>query len=91
MEKHYTLTISGKVQGVFYRGSSEIKALQLGLRGFVSNEQDGSVYMEIEGPEDKLKEMVAWCRQGPPHAQVSKVVVEEGTWCGFEGFEVRRG
>lgn len=91
MKKHFKLKISGKVQGVWYRASTERKAKELGICGFVKNESDGSVYAEAEGTEVQLKNLIAWCKSGPPLANVQSVFVEEGEICGFEDFEVRRG
>ena len=88
--KHLNLKITGKVQGVWYRGSTNRKARELGLSGFVQNETDGSVYAEVEGPPEKVQALVEWCRRGPELARVEKVETEEGEWKGFRGFEVRR-
>jgi acylphosphatase len=46
---HYQITVSGKVQGVWFRKSTQDKARELGLRGFVRNQPDGSVYIEASG------------------------------------------
>jgi len=80
----------GKVQGVWYRGSTFREAKDLGLTGFVRNEPDGSVYVEMEGAESACQALLKWCRQGPPMARVSKVEVEEGGLKNFEQFEILR-
>jgi acylphosphatase len=77
MEKRYRLRIYGRVQGVWYRASAQRKAEELGLSGWVRNEADGSVSAEAQGPEAQLAAFVAWCRQGPPHAEVERVETEE--------------
>ncbi len=87
--KHYDLIVSGKVQGVFYRASTKKKALELGLKGFVKNMVDGSVYIEAEGNEEDLRHLVDWCNYGPDNAVVSEVAVEEGEMVGFKKFEIR--
>jgi acylphosphatase len=46
-----------------------------GLSGWVRNEPDGSVTLEIEGPHTKVDALVDWCRQGPPGARVDNVVI----------------
>jgi acylphosphatase len=51
MKIHKNLYISGKVQGVFYRKSTKEIADKLGVKGFVQNMPDGSVYAEAEGEE----------------------------------------
>ena len=47
------------------------------LAGFVRNDPDGAVYIEVEGEEESLGEFLAWCKDGPPMAKVSKVEIEE--------------
>lgn len=84
------IRVSGKVQGVFFRASTQREANRLNISGFVRNEEDGSVYIEAEGPEDKLEAFVAWCHRGPERARVDKCEVVDGEIIGFEGFEVRR-
>lgn len=67
--------VVGQVQGVGYRASAEANATSLGLSGWVRNEADGTVTVEIEGSERKVEAMIEWCRQGPPGARVDDVVV----------------
>ena len=86
--KHFKFRISGRVQGVWYRASTQRKAQELGLTGFVRNEPDGSVYVEAEGEESQLLVLAEWCRRGPELARVERVDVEEGTVQGFSGFKV---
>jgi acylphosphatase len=76
--KHLNINVFGKVQGVFFRVYTQKKAEELGLRGFVQNEPDGSVYIEAEGAETILKDFTAWCNVGSPDAEVSKVIITEG-------------
>ncbi|HFA47455.1 MAG TPA: acylphosphatase [Bacteroidetes bacterium] len=90
MKKHFKIKITGRVQGVWYRGSMQKKARQLGLSGFVRNETDGSVYAEAEGEEGKIKELVEWCRHGPELAKVEKVEVQEGAICEYMSFDILR-
>lgn len=89
--KRVSILVRGKVQGVFYRASTVTKAQQLGVNGFVRNESDGSVYIEAEGNEEKLNELIAWCRVGPPRGRVDEVVVEtQATLAGFSDFRILR-
>ncbi|MDX1628952.1 MAG: acylphosphatase [Fulvivirga sp.] len=87
--KHYKVTISGKVQGVFYRDSTRRKARELGITGWVRNEPDGTVYMEAEGEKEQLDELIDWCKEGPPRARVENVHYTADEVQGFEKFEVR--
>lgn len=88
--KHVKLLIRGRVQGVAYRAHTRRKALSLGLSGYVENRPDGSVYAEIEGPEEAVDELIRWCHHGPPLAEVTSVEVREGQPQHHQGFEVRR-
>jgi acylphosphatase len=67
------LRISGRVQGVWYRGWAVEKATELGLSGWVRNVTNGTVEILINGPKDKVDGMIASCKSGPPSAQVDSV------------------
>ena len=62
--------ITGRVQGVWFRGWVREQAHRLGLTGWVRNEPDGSVAALFVGPETAVAAMLALCREGPPHARV---------------------
>jgi acylphosphatase len=87
---HRNIRVGGKVQGVFYRASTVDKAKELGLKGFVFNEPAGNVYMEVEGEETLVNEMIEWARKGPPRANVTSFDAIEGPVTGFKTFEIRR-
>lgn len=86
----FAITVTGKVQGVFYRQSTKEKAQELGITGVVKNLPDGSVHIMASGTKDQLNQLVAWCKQGPPRAVVSAVQVEQITPHAFFGFTVQR-
>ena len=67
------LRIHGRVQGVFFRASAEREAARLRVTGFARNEGDGSVTVEAEGSPEAVAAMEAWCRVGPPRAEVVRV------------------
>jgi acylphosphatase len=75
------LFISGTVQGVSFRASTREQAKQRGVTGWVKNLKDGRVEALLQGPKDKVDEVIQWCHRGPPAAKVEKVVV---TWEKFE-------
>jgi acylphosphatase len=72
-EKRLQLRITGIVQGVCFRASTQDEAVGLGLRGWVRNRADGSVEVVAEGPEEALQRLAGWCDHGPPGARVSEV------------------
>ncbi len=65
--------VSGRVQGVFFRGWTERQARQLGLSGWVRNLTDGRVEALFEGEEDAVRKAVDFLRRGPPHSRVTDV------------------
>ncbi len=84
------VSISGRVQGVFFRDSAREKAEGLGLAGWVENLPDGRVEALFEGPSENVREMVDWCEQGPSQASVESVDADFEEASGdLEGFEVR--
>lgn len=90
MKVRAELKIHGRVQGVFFRQSTEAAATRLGLTGWVRNLPDGSVGALAEGPSDAVHELIAWCRQGPPAAEVSSVDIDWTDATGeYQAFEVR--
>lgn len=90
MNQTVTILVTGKVQGVFYRQSTREKALALGLTGTVKNLPDGNVLIHASGPAPAVNQLIAWCRQGPPRAEVSSVQVETLAPVAFIGFTVLR-
>ena len=85
---HKQIRVEGRVQGVWYRDSTCKKANALELAGTVKNLKDGAVFIEVEGDEGVVGELVAWLYEGPEKAEVSRIIVEEGNWKGFDGFQV---
>ena len=79
-------SVRGRVQGVWFRVSAEREAARLGISGFARNERDGSVTVEAEGRREAVDAMVAWCRIGPPRADVTAVEVTELEPLGSTGF-----
>ena len=84
------IRVIGKVQGVWFRGSTQRKANELELKGFVKNEADGSVYIEVMGSEDAVKSFVEWCHEGSELAQVREVICHETERLDFLDFRVLR-
>lgn len=82
------VSISGRVQGVFFRAETRRAARSLGLSGWVRNLADGSVEALFEGDRGAVDEAIDWCGTGPPAAVVGKVDVEWLAPVGLEGFEV---
>ncbi len=65
--------VSGKVQGVYFRGSTAKKANKLELSGWVKNLTDGRVEILAQGSEQSLSALLQWCDHGPVLAKVNGV------------------
>jgi acylphosphatase len=81
--------VAGRVQGVFFRVEARDRARSLGLSGWVRNAHDGSVEASFEGPEERVRSMVEWCRRGPRLAEVQDVSVDWEEPEGEGDFEIR--
>jgi acylphosphatase len=90
MVQTISITVSGKVQGVYYRQSAKEKAQELDITGSVQNLANGDVYLIATGTPDQLKQLVEWCRRGPSRARVSEVKVAETAAQEFTGFRITR-
>ena len=85
-----SITVTGKVQGVFFRQSSKEKALMLGITGKVMNLQNGDVKIIASGTDEQLKTFTDWCKQGPPKAQVANIKIMELPIQLFDHFTIER-
>jgi acylphosphatase len=65
--------VSGKVQGVSYRGFVLRAARDLGLTGWVRNLYDGRVEVLAEGEKTKLEALLGRLAAGPPAARVEDI------------------
>ena len=84
------LWISGRVQGVFFRGAAADEARTLAITGWARNLVDGRVEIVAEGRRRALNALMAWAHDGPPAARVTQVEVEWGEFRGeFSDFRVR--
>lgn len=77
MRRAVRLRISGRVQGVWYRGWTVERAGALGLDGWVRNRRDGGVEAVVCGTCEAVERMILACRRGPPAAHVESVDVDE--------------
>lgn len=89
MIKHFNIVVSGKVHNVFFRDTACKLATKLGLFGFIENHPDKTVYSEVEGDEEKIKEFIQWCHCGPDQARVENVEMTEGLLQNFTDFRIR--
>ena len=68
--------VRGRVQGVWFRGSTERQARRLGVTGHALNRPDGSVEVLACGDEAAVAALREWLWVGPPAARVESVDCE---------------
>jgi acylphosphatase len=79
--------VHGRVHGVGFRYFVIVRAMRMGLTGFVANAQDGSVRVVAEGPRADLEDLLEALHEGPASALVERVdeewLAHTGHWGTF--------
>ncbi len=88
--KSVHIKIHGIVQGVFFRQFTRQTANELGIKGWVRNDDDGTVEIEAQAPTEFLNLFIKWCHHGPEKAVVNKVTVTESPVKNFTSFEIKK-
>ncbi len=81
--------VFGRVQGVGFRYSAQQTANAIGIFGIVTNESDGSVYIEAEGTPEQIRLFLDWCRRGPARANVRDVRHFPGKMMNYNSFRIK--
>ncbi len=84
----YKIRVTGRVQGVGFRWSTASEARSLGIKGYIRNLPDGSVYIEAEGSREQLNAFVEWCKQGPAFSFVESVNVDSSLPVNYVDFRI---
>ena len=74
--EQFRAIVRGRVQGVGFRAGTVAVGRELGLAGHARNLDDGSVEVVARGEETRLRRLLAFLHQGPPHARVDAVEVD---------------
>jgi acylphosphatase len=82
--------VTGHVQGVNFRAAAAREARRRGLTGWVRNEHDDSVAIDVEGDPAAVKSFLGWCAVGPPAARVDAVETTPAAPVGYEEFRILR-
>lgn len=90
MKKHLKITVYGKVHGVFYRATTKLVADQLGVKGFVQNQEDNTVFIEAEAAPFILEQFLDWCKTGPERAEVEKIEYQESELKNYRNFDIKK-
>lgn len=84
-----SLKIFGQVQGVYYRFTAKAEAEKLGLFGWSSNNDNGSVEIIAEGEKEQLEKLIDWCKKGSFLAKVDKINIDWQKYTGeFKDFSI---
>ena len=75
-------SVRGRVHGVGFRYYVVSRAERLGLTGWVSNEQDGSLRCLAEGPREDVELLLEALKEGPASALVEHVTED---WLPYTG------
>ncbi|MBL7249219.1 acylphosphatase [Alloalcanivorax sp. C16-2] len=82
------VTVRGRVQGVYYRASTQQRARHLGIAGWVRNLPDGRVEAWLEGGDEAVETLIAWMREGPEGADVTGLCVSETELRRYTDFDI---
>lgn len=77
MKVSYIAHLSGKVQGVYFRASSQQMAIELGLSGYARNLADGGVEVMDSGDKNNVNKILEWLTHGPSEAEVDKIELKQ--------------
>jgi len=89
-KKRAHLFIEGHVQGVYFRATTKEKALEKGVKGWVKNLPDGRVEAVFEGDREKVNQLIEFCHEGPEHAEVKNIEIQEQQYQDeFQDFEIK--
>jgi acylphosphatase len=69
--------VSGRVQGVYYRGTVASRAHELGIRGYAHNLPDGRVEVLACGEPQAVERFIEWLWVGSTASRVTAVEVAE--------------
>ena len=71
------ITVSGRVQGVGFRFFTQQTAINLRITGWVKNQSDGSVIMEVQGTPQQLDALTSRLKQGNGYSKVVQMKIED--------------
>lgn len=77
MKQRYRIQVWGVVQDIGLRYRVSKKAGKLDLVGWVHNNGDGSVSLEIEGRQENLQKFSAWLKASPGFSRIDKLKSDE--------------
>jgi acylphosphatase len=88
-KKSFRITIHGEVQEVGLRNTISRMARSRKLTGYVRNQSDGTVLVEVEGDKDKIFDFISDIKRGSQPAKVEDVVYDEQSEQGYRDFDIK--
>lgn len=82
------VSVSGRVQGVWFRRFTQQKAESYGVVGWVRNVSDGRVQAILCGDEKSVRQVESWMSQGPELSNVAEIISEQTEWQEYAAFSV---
>lgn len=84
------IIVTGRVQGVYFRGNTQKEAQKLNVNGWIRNLDDGRLEAVFEGKKENINKLINIVREGPSRAEVTDLELE---WQDFKGeftdFQIR--
>lgn len=84
----YIVHISGTVQGVFFRASSQQQAIDYSLSGYARNLTDGDVEVLLCGQQANIDKMLVWLSHGSEQAEVTDIQSKKIPWQEHKFFSI---
>lgn len=82
--------ITGRVQGVFFRGKTRNEAKKYNINGWVRNLADGRVEAVFEGEKENVDKLIDFAGKGPSYAKVRDLDIIWMDYTGeFNDFQIR--
>ncbi|TYK64886.1 acylphosphatase [Colwellia echini] len=88
MNVSYIVHISGRVQGVYFRASSQQQAIDLSLSGYARNLTDGDVEVMLCGEQANIDKMLLWLAHGPEEAEVTDIKYKQVALQSYSFFSI---
>ena len=81
-------TVSGLVQGVWYRRHAAEAATEIGIQGWMRNTSDGKVELLAKGDPEQFDQLQLALWKGSPMSNVTDVEFEPAEDFATEGFSI---
>jgi len=88
MKKATRLTITGTIQGIFFKQFIKENAEKNKVNGFLRNLEDGRVEIFLEGDTENVEAMTSLCKRGPQHSNIRSVEEKPERLQDFKEFKI---